>query len=228
MQRGFAVKRFVLGLVALVALSGAGRLEARGDLFTLDISYSGPNLGVSGTGVLQAISVGGGEYEAVSGYINATLAGVSGTVYETLVPNANFGTNFGSPPGTSVFENSNGDETTYDNTVFISPNSPASTDGAQLTYAGGLMFQTANPSTQDVYLSAYSPGTFSGYYYFAGWNSQGLLGNGSMNTLSITMGSSFDPDSISAPEPSSFVTVPIAAVCAAALALARRRKFMPV
>ena len=215
------MKKLIIGVLASVALSGAGCLEARGDLFTLDISYSGSNLGVSGTGVLQAMSVGGGEYEAVSGYINAVIAGVSGTVYETLVPNLNFGTTAGSPAGTSVFENSNGDEPTFDNVVFSSPSAPASTDGAQLTYVGGLMFQTASPSTEDVYLSANSPGSFSGYYYFAGWNSQGILGNGSLSILSITVDSA---DTVATPEPSAFVTVPITAVCLIGFAFVRRRK----
>ena len=130
-------------------LAACNQREARADLVTLDISYSGSNLGVSGTGVVQGISVGNGEYDLVSGYINAVLPGV-GTVYETLVTNPN-APNFAA---TAVFENSNGDEFVYDDRVFVPYNSPASPDGAQLTYAGGLVFQTATPSNEDVYLSA--------------------------------------------------------------------------
>ena len=67
------MKRFVIGFMVLVALSFAGRAEARGDLVSLDISYTGLNLGVSGSGVVQGISAGNGEYDLVGGYINAVL-----------------------------------------------------------------------------------------------------------------------------------------------------------
>jgi hypothetical protein len=205
------MKRFVIGFMVLVALSFAGRAEARGDLVSLDISYTGSNLGVSGSGVVQGISAGNGEYDLVGGYINAVLPGV-GTVYETLVVNPN-APNFGA---TSVFENSNGDEFTYDNRIFIPSNSPASTDGAQLTFAGGLVFQTAIPSNEDVYLSANTQGSFGGYFYFAGYDRPyGTLGDGSLNNLSITVAS--------VPEPSSMIIASVATVCAGAYALIRKR-----
>ncbi len=82
------------------------------------------------------------------------------------------------------------------------------------------MFQTANPSTEDVYLCANNPGSFAGYYYFAGWDSQGPLGDGSLGTLSITVAS--------VPEPSSIMSASIAAVCVGAFVLARKRKVAPV
>jgi hypothetical protein len=216
------MKRFLIGFVTLLSLANASRENALGGQVALDISYSGPNLGVAGSGVVQAVSAGGGEYEVVSGYINAVIPGVSGTVHETVVANLNFGTNQGYTPGTSVFENANGDEPTFDNIVFVPYNSPASTDGGQLTYVGGLMFQTAQPSTEDVYLSANSQGSFSGYYYFAGWNSQGVLGDGSLNTLSVTVAPSNDVGSASVPEPSSAISASIAAICLGLLGLIRK------
>jgi hypothetical protein len=209
-----SVKRFVLGLVTLVVLSSAQRVEAGGGLVTLDISYSGPNLGVSGTGVVQAISAGNGEYDLVSGYINAVMPGNSGTVYETLVTNPN-APNFAA---TAVFDNSEGDEFNYDNRTFLPSNSPASPDGAQLTYAGGLVFQTSTPSDEDVYLSANNQGSFGGYFYFAGYDQPyGTLGDGSLSTVSIT-----------APEPSSVVSASIAVFCVAAYALVRKRSIASV
>jgi hypothetical protein len=212
------VKRFVIGFVTLLALGGAGQGKARADLVTLDISYSGPNLGVSGTGVVQGIAVGNGEYDLVSGYINAVLPGV-GTVYETLVTNPN-APNFAA---TAVFENSNGDEFVYDNRVFVPSNSPASPDGAQLTYAGGLVFQTADPSKEDVYLSANTPGSFSGYFYFGGYDRPyGMLGDGSLSNLSITVAPSVNASSV--PEPSSIISASIAAIFIGVFALLRRRK----
>lgn len=118
------MKPYLTCLAVLVALGLATRVEA-GPTVTLDISYSGPNLGVSGTGVLQAISAGNGEYDAVSGYIDAVLPGI-GTVHETLVANPN-APNFAA---TAVFSNANGDNFVYDDRIFIPYNSPASTDGA--------------------------------------------------------------------------------------------------
>lgn len=91
----------------------------------------------------------------------------------------------------------------------------------QLTYAGGLVFQTATPSKEDVYLSANGQGSFGGYFYFGGYDRPyGVLGDGSLGTLSITVGS--------VPEPSSIISASIAAVCAGAFALARKRKVAPV
>ena len=210
------MKRFVIGFVAWVALSVTGRVEAGGGLVNLDISYSGSNLGVSGSGVVEAISAGNGEYDLVSGYINAVLPGV-GTVYETLVANPN-APNFAN---TAVFENANGDEFTYDDRTFVPYNALASTDGAQLTYAGGIVFQTATPSKEDVYLSSNRQGSFDGYFYFAGYDRPyGTLGDGSLSTLSITLAS--------VPEPSSIISASIAAVCAGAFALIRKRKIASV
>ena len=210
------MKRFVIGFVTLVALSIAGRAEAGGGLVTLDIAYSGSNLGVSGTGVVEGISAGNGEYDLVSGYLNAVIPGV-GTVYETLVTNPN-APNFAA---TSVFENSNGDEFTYDDRTFLPYNAPGSPDGGQVTYAGGLVFQTATPSNEDVYLSASNQGSFNGYFYFAGWNRpSGTLGDGSLSNLSISVAS--------VPEPSSIISAAIAAVCTGAFALARKRKVASV
>ncbi len=214
------MKRFAIGVVTLVALGAGGRAEA--GLVNLDISYSGSNLGVSGSGVVQGISAGNGEFDLVSGYINAVLPGV-GTVYETLVPNPN-APNF---TATSVFENSNGDEFVYDNRVFVPYNSPASPDGAQVTFAGGLVFQTATPSNQDVYLSANNPGSFDGYFYFAGYNRPyGTLGDGSLSNLSITVASPINGASV--PEPSSIISASIGVACAGALALVRRRMLASV
>ena len=217
------MKRIVIGFVTLVAFSIASRVEAVAGLVTLDISYSGSNLGVSGTGVVQGISAGNGEYDLVSGYINAVLPGV-GTVYETLVTNPN-APNFAD---TAVFENANGDEFTYDDRVFVPYNSPGSPDGAQLTYAGGLVFQTATPSKEDVYLSANTAGFFSGYFYFGGYDRPyGTLGDGSLSNLSITVGSAqFDGSSV--PEPPSIISASIAAVCVGVFALARQRKIASV
>ena len=189
---------------------GKGRSRRRST--TLDISYTGSNLGVSGTGVVQAISAGNGEYDLVSGYINAVLPGV-GTVHETLVTNPN-APNFST---TAVFENANGDEFTYDDRVFSPFNSPASTDGAQLTYAGGLVFQTAAPSKEDVYLSANNHGSFGGYFYFGGYDRPyGTLGDGSLSNLSITVAS--------VPEPSSLLTASTAVILHGTFGLFRRRK----
>ena len=112
--------RFVACLAAVVALACVGSVDARGDV-TLDISYSGSNLGARGPVCSRPSQSETANTKVVSGYINAVIPGVSGTVYETIVPNANFGTSTGSPPGTSVFENSNGDEPTYDNLVSSLP-----------------------------------------------------------------------------------------------------------
>ena len=125
------MKPYLTCLAVLVALGLATRVEA-GPTVTLDISYSGPNLGVSGTGVLQAISAGNGEYDAVSGYIDAVLPGI-GTVHETLVANPN-APNFAA---TAVFSNANGDNFVYDDRIFIPYNSPASTDGASSRMPAG-------------------------------------------------------------------------------------------
>ena len=207
------MKRFVIGFATLIALGFPGRDEARAGLVTLDISYSGSNLGVSGTGVLQAISAGNGEYDVVSGYIDAVLPGI-GTVHETLVTNPN-APNFAA---TSVFSNANGDNFVYDDRVFIPNNAPASPDGAQLTYAGGLVFQTASPSKEDVYLSANKAGSFGGYFYFGGYDRPyGTLGDGSLGTLSITLSP--------VPEPASIISVSLAAVCGGTFLLVRKRKF---
>jgi hypothetical protein len=209
----YAMKRFVIGFMALVTFSMVGQAESHGALVNLNISYSGSNLGVSGTGVLQGNAIGNGEYQIVSGYIDAVLPGL-GTVHETLVPNSNY-------PATSVFSNSNGDNFTYDDRVFVPYNAPASTDGAQLTYAGGLVFQTASPSKADVYLSAYNSGSFGGYFYFAGYDRPyGLLGDGSLGTLSITLAP--------VPEPSSIISASIACLGAGAFALVRKRKLAAV
>jgi len=210
------MKSFLVGCALVIAAGFAGRGEAQAGLVTLNISYSGPNLGVSGTGVLQGISAGNGEYDVVSGYINAVLPGI-GTVHETLVANPN-APNFAT---TAVFSNTNGDYFTYDDRVFIPYNASASPDGAQLTYAGGLVFQTATPSKEDVYLSANTQGSFGGYFYFSGYDRPyGVLGDGSLGTLSITLSP--------VPEPASIVSVSLAAVCGGTFLLVRKRKMASV
>ena len=206
------MKHVVIALMGCLAVGFAGRVEA-GGLVTLDISYSGPNLGVSGSGVVQAISAGNGEYDLVSGYINAVMPGV-GSVYETLVANPN-APNFAN---IAVFENSNGDEPTFDDRVFLPANSPASPDGAQVTYFGGLMFQTATPSNEDVVSVGQFSGSFSGYFYFAGYNRPyGTLGDGSLSTLSITL-DSLSITASSVPEPLSVISAALAVLCLGASA----------
>ena len=62
---------------------------------------------------------------------------------------------------------------------------PASPDGANLTYAGGIVFQTASPSKQDVYFSANEQGSDNPTIaYFAGYDrSYGALDSFSVSAV---------------------------------------------
>jgi hypothetical protein len=164
--------------------------------------------------VVQGLDAGNGEFDLIGGYLNANLGSGLGTVHETLVANPN------APDFTklAVFENSNGDEPTYDDRVFVPANSPTSPDGAQVTYAGGIRFQTAAPSNNDVYISAYNQGSFGGCYYFAGWDHQGLLGDGSTGTFTVTNAG------LATPEPSTIASAAVGGVCALIFTLFRRNK----
>jgi hypothetical protein len=143
-------KNKLTALAAAVALVGLG---GTAQAATFIITYSGQ--GTSGTAYVTGTSVGGGEYDLTNGVLHSTTLGT-----EALVG-----------PGSGVFENTNGDDLSYDNRLFIPASSSASPDGANLTYAGGLVFQTAAPGKEDVYLSAFSPGSNSPtMFYFAGYD----------------------------------------------------------
>jgi hypothetical protein len=117
------------------------------------ITYSGQ--GTSGTAYVTGNAVAGGEYDLISGVLHSNTLGT-----ETLVA-----------PGSGVFQNTNGDNLVYDNKLFVPANAPASPDGANLTYAGGLVFETASPSKKDIYFSADYPGSNNPtIFYFAGFD----------------------------------------------------------
>jgi hypothetical protein len=83
----------------------------------------------------------------------------------------------------NVFKNANGDHLQYDNRLFVPANAAASPDGANLTYLGGIVFQTATPSAQDVYFSANSQGANDPtIFYFAGYT----LSAGPLDTFTVT------------------------------------------
>ena len=90
---------------------------------------------------MTGTDVGGGEYDLTGGTLVSSTLGT-----QTLVL------------GSGVFSNATGENFVYDNRIFVPANSPASPDGAQLTYAGGIVFQTSSPSSQDIYFSAYNEG----------------------------------------------------------------------
>ncbi|MGO9942145.1 MAG: PEP-CTERM sorting domain-containing protein [Rhodoblastus sp.] len=141
--RNFAVAAF-LG-VACFASAGA-------QAATFEITYSGQ--GTSGTAWVTGTAVGGGEYDLTSGVLHSNTLG-----NQKLVP------------GSGSFENTNGDVFVYDNKLFVPATAPASPDGANLTYAGGIVFQTALPSKKDIYFSAYYMGANNPtIFYFAGYD----------------------------------------------------------
>jgi hypothetical protein len=141
---------------ALIVLGGSAQAT------TFEITYSG--LGTSGTAFVTGTAVGGGEYDLTSGVLFSSTLGT-----ETLVA-----------PGSGVFSNSNGDNLVYDNKLFVPANSP---DGANLTYAGGLVFQTAVASKEDIYFSANFLGQNNpAIFYFAGFD----RASGVLDTFSVT------------------------------------------
>jgi hypothetical protein len=189
-----SVLKFIAGATVICGvLSGGGTANA-GVVYDFSISYSDSVLGVSGSGVVQGIDVGGGEFDLISGYLNATLPGV-GTLHETLVYSP-------SNPSVEVFSNANGDNFAYDNRLFVPTGGP---DGAQLTYAGGIVFQTALPSKEDVYLSAYYPSSNNPtLFYFGGYDRPyGALGEFTFTNDGPTITNSAVPT----PEPGSFVVL---------------------
>jgi hypothetical protein len=157
-------RSFLVSAATAVALFAVG-VSARAATF--EITYSGQ--GTSGTAWVTGTAVGGGEYDLTSGTLYSTTLGT-----ETLVLGG---------PGVTIFSNSNGDQFPYDNRLFVPANAPASTDGANVTYAGGLVFQTASPSKQDVYFSAYNPGpNDTAIFYFAGYD----RAYGALDTFTVT------------------------------------------
>jgi hypothetical protein len=191
---------------AFSVLWGAAGLAEAGVVHDLSISYSGQ--GTSGTALVQGVDVGGGEFDLISGTLDSTTLG-----HETLVV---------SPlnPGTAVFENSNGDEPVYDNRVFVPANASASPDGANLTYAGGLVFQTALPSKEDIYFSAnYQGANNPAIYYFAGWDrASGVLDSFHVTDLGPLVSLA------SVPEPATIISSTLGALTVLGFTLARRRK----
>jgi hypothetical protein len=137
---------------AIAAIAGFAALSGSAQATTFLFNYSGQ--GTSGNGYVIGDAVGGGQYDLTSGVLYSSTLGT-----ETLVP------------GSGVFQNANGDNFTYDNELFVPANAPASPDGANLTYAGGLVFQTALPSKEDIYFSAAVQGASDpSIFYFAGYD----------------------------------------------------------
>jgi hypothetical protein len=131
-----------------------------------EITYSGQ--GTSGTAFVTGTPVGGGEFELTSGYLDSSTLG-----HETLVVS----------PSSGVFSNTNGDNFVYDNELFFPANSSASPNGANLSFAGGIVFQTASPSKMDIYFSANSNGTDDPTIaYFAGYDRS----YGALDTFTVT------------------------------------------
>ena len=156
-------KFLLVSAATAVALFAAG---VSAQATTFEITYSGQ--GTSGTAIVTGNAVGGGEYDLTGGTLYSATLGT-----ETLVVS----------PTSGVFSNSNGDNLVYDNKLFVPANAPASPDGANLTYAGGLVFQTASPSDKDVYFSAYYQGANNPtIFYFAGYPRQ----YGALDSFSVT------------------------------------------
>ena len=133
---------------------------------TFKITYSGQ--GTSGTAIVMGNAVGGGEFDLTGGLLYSATLGT-----EMLVVS----------PTSGVFSNLNGDNFVYDNKLFVPANAAASPDGANLTYAGGIVFQTASPSKEDVYFSAYYQGANNPtIFYFAGYDRS----YGALDSFSVT------------------------------------------
>jgi hypothetical protein len=153
---------FLVSAVIATALIASG-VSAQASIF--EITYSG--LGTSGTAFVTGTAVGGGEYDLTSGTLFSSTLGT-----ETLVA-----------PGSGVFTNTNGDNLVYDNKLFVPANAPASPDGANLTYAGGIVFQTASPSKQDIYFSAnFQDANNPAIFYFSGYD----RASGVLDTFTVT------------------------------------------
>ena len=170
------MKSLLLAAAATLAMASF----AHADDFT--IQYSGQ--GTSGTAQVTGTAVGGGEYDLTGGTLMSDTLGT-----ETLVL------------GSGVFSNSNGDQFSYDNRLFVPANASASPDGANLTYAGGIVFQTAGPSNQDVYFSAANEGANNPtIFYFAGYDRS----NGNLDSFDVSA------DAVSsAPEPGTWALMMI-------------------
>ena len=142
-----------IAMAAIAAVAGLATYGAKADAASFVINYSGQ--GTSGTAYVTGTAIGGGEYDLTSGVLHSSTLGT-----ETLVA-----------PGSGVFQNTDGDDFTYDNRLFVPANAPASPDGANVTYAGGIVFQTGAPSENDIYFSAYNQAANNvAVFYFSGYN----------------------------------------------------------
>jgi hypothetical protein len=208
-----SVLRLITCAAVVYGASCAAVTANAGTVYDFSISYSDSGLGVSGSGVVQGIDVGGGEFDLISGYLNATLPGV-GTFHETLVYSP-------SNPSTAVFSNANGDNFVYDNRIFVPAGGP---DGAQLSYAGGIVFQTALPSKEDVYLSAYYAGSNNPtIYYFGGWDRpSGALGQFTITNDGPT--ATNNGNAVSTPEPGSILILSLGLASVLGLRWMRKKR----